>query len=485
MIEEQVKIHDKFSLEIKLGFLAREQNINEFSVSTWIFIPNSLDINRWNYQKGDFYKDLKSNIRLVTPVYTLEELADETEDPYRFLKESVVQLSRHISGAESAAYEYHIRMFISILKSALREEVAFIVGNQDKDHHELTDNFIKNSTKITAAYRELKTIIDKPGLKGNLLNYYLFGDEFMSNLIEQHAFKLIVDLRKKGRLNQSISQTLMELIHQEINYKKDNGLLIVNKNGKDKNRELVFRLSLLKKYAENELFLDVRRRREGVWIEQIYFSLAAGISMVFATAIAFSFQKQYGSLTMPFFVALVISYMLKDRLKELARYYLAHRWGRRFFDVKTDISLNEHNIGWHKEGMDFISERKVPSEVMRIRQRSFILEAENRNNKEQIILFRKLVRLNKDKLGKVSPYPTAGMNDIIRFNVSNYIQKMDNPEVPLFVPEEDGSVGIVKGEKMYYINFIMQLKHSGGVKYKRYRVVMNRKGIQEVEHFNV
>jgi hypothetical protein len=485
MIEEQVKIHDKFSLEIKLGFLAKKPHINEFSVSTWIFIPNSLDINRWNYQKGDFYKDLKANIRLITPVYTLAELADENEEPYRFLKEAVIQLCKHPSGQTSASYEYHIRMFISIMKSALREEVNFIVGNRDNNLHELTDNFIRNATKAAAIYRDLKKYVDKPGMKGDLMNYYLFGDEFMSNLIEQHAFKLIDNLQRKKRLNDEIRKALMDLIHFELDYKKENGYVYVDKNSKDNNREVVFRLSLLKKYAENELFLDVRRRREGVWIEQIYFSIAAGISMIFATAVAFSFQRQYGNLTMPFFVALVISYMLKDRLKELARYYLAHRLGRRFFDVKTDISLNENNIGWHKEGMDFISERKVPAEVMRIRQRSFILEAENRNNKEQIILYRKLVRLKRDKLEQVSPFPTAGMNDIIRFNVSNYIQKMDNPEVPLFIPEEDGSIGIIKGEKMYYINFIMQLKHSGGMRYKRYRVVMNRKGIQGIERFEV
>ena len=65
MIEELVKIHDKFSVEIKLGFNARrKQEVNDFSVNTWIFIPNSLDINRTTYLKTDFYRDLKSNIRL-------------------------------------------------------------------------------------------------------------------------------------------------------------------------------------------------------------------------------------------------------------------------------------------------------------------------------------------------------------------------------------------------------------------------------------
>lgn len=483
MIEEQLKIHDKFSLEMKLGFLAREEDINEFSVNTWIFIPNSLDVNRWNYSKADFYRDLKSNIRLITPVYTLEEIANPAEDPYNLLEKAIRQLAETPSRENAGAYEYHIRMFVSILKSALRDDIAFIVKNDDKGDNRLADLYIRNVTQIAALYRDLQVLVDKPGSRDHLLNYFLFGDEFMSNLIEQHTFKLIAGLRRNNKLPAEGSSALMELIRKEIEYKKSKGYLFVQKNSRDHNRELVFRLTLLKKYAENELFLDSAKRREGVLAEQVYLSIAAGISMVFATAIAFSFQRQYGNLTMPFFVALVVSYMLKDRIKEFVRYMLAHRWGRRFFDTKTVISVNEHQIGWLKEGMDFISERNVPAEVIRIRQRSAILEAENRNNKEQIILYRKLVRLDRSNLSKVSPYPTAGMNDIIKFNVSNYIRKMDNPFIPLYVPDENNRIGVVKGEKMYYLNLIMQFKHSDGVRLKRYRIVMNRKGIREVESF--
>ncbi len=483
MIEEQIKIHDKFSLEIKLGFLAREQKINEFAVNTWIFIPNSLDINRWNYQKDDFYKDLKTNIRLITPVYTLEQLASEYEEPFLFLKDAVEGLAGHSPSGSAPDYEYHIRMYVSIVKSSLREEVAFIAGNENKSHHELTDSFVMNTRKVASLYRSLKEKLKKSGLDKNLYNYFSFGDEFLSNLIEQHSFKLIEQLQKKEKLSNEISQMLMQLINDEVNYKKENGFLYVQKGNNANNREFVFRLSLLKKYAENELFLDVRRRRDGVWVEQIYFSLAAGISMIFATAVAFSFQREFGNFTMPFFVALVISYMLKDRIKELARYYFAHRWGRRFFDLKTDVSLNNQNIGWHKEGMDFISENKVPEEVIRMRDRSVILEAENRNNKERVILYRKLVQFRRDMLSKVSPYPTAGMNDIIRFNVSAYLRKMDNTEVPLYIPDDDGSVGTVKAEKIYYLNLIMQFRHSDGVRYKRYRISINREGIQGIEQF--
>lgn len=485
MIEDLVKIHDKFSVEIKLGFNARRKSpVSDFAVNTWIFIPNSLDINRSTYQKSDFYRDLKSNIRLITPVYLLREIAKRDTEPFTLLENSFSELSKSPTRTRIASYEYHIRMFVSIVKSALRDEIMHIQSNTgDEDFNYLIGELTGNIRSIAENYRNLRRIINVPTVSRELMNYFNFGDEFLSNLIEQHAFKLMDGLTASGLLSENVSANLLNLIQAEVSYKREKGFPVVEKNSKDRNRELVFRLSLLKKYAENELFLNTSQRRDGIWIEQVYLSVAAGLSMIFATAVAFSFQQKYGNFTMPFFVALVVSYMLKDRIKEVTRYYFAHKLGRRFFDHRTDISLSEHKIGWSKESMVFTPEYKIPQEVLKIRDRSAILEAENRNNREQIILYRKLVRLNRASLNDCSQYPTSGMNDIIRFNVSNFIQKMDNPMVPLYVPGDSGNIEVIKGEKMYYINLVMQFRSEDQSGYKRYRIVLNRKGIREIEKF--
>ena len=483
MIEELVKIHDKFSVEIKLGFHARrKQKISDFAVNTWIFIPNSLDINRLTYQKSDFYRDLKSNIRLITPTYLLRDIAEKDKEPFALMEESFKEMASEPTRTRIAEYEYHIRMFVSIMKSALRENILHIQNNGiSEDLEYLTKSYLANIRKISTNFRNLRRDINVPSISKELMNYYFFGDEFLSNLIEQQTFKLIEGLQKSGQMTDEIHQQLMGLIQEEINYKNEKGYPVVKKISPDRNRDLVFRLSLLKKYAENELFLNAKQRRDGVWIEQVYLSIAAGLSMIFATAVAFSFQQKYGNFTMPFFVALVVGYMLKDRIKELSRYYFAHKLGRRFFDSRTDISLNEHEIGWSKESMVFTSEDNVPMDVLKVRNRSAILEADNRNNREKIILYRKLVRLNRQSLNVCSQYPTNGMNDIIRFNISNFLQKMDNPVVPLYYPGDNGGIEIVKGEKMYYINLILQFNNEDQISYKRYRIVLNRKGIREIE----
>ena len=83
MIDLTTKIHDKFTLEFKVGFNTHQEEhpmkYSDFVMNTWIFVPNSLDINAAKYSKDDFYRDLKSGVRLITPSYGLHELATDEE----------------------------------------------------------------------------------------------------------------------------------------------------------------------------------------------------------------------------------------------------------------------------------------------------------------------------------------------------------------------------------------------------------------------
>lgn len=479
MIQDNVKLHDKFSLEVKLGYKAAEPTRNEYAVHMWFYVPHSLDINKYNYPKQSFYRDLKSNLRLITPAYTLQQIASEDQMLFKNLKQ--------ISHQRQLNTEYHVRMFASILKSALRYELKHLTSVKKQTARTGVDDYVNNIIAITRSYRDImkkccsEKHSDDPVSSDELANAFTFGDEFISNIIEQHTFKLIDIMGKKGLLQDAEAVKLMELVKNEIAYKKEQGYPIVEINSKSRNRELVSRLGLLKKYIESGLFLDIEKQRDGLLAEQFYYSLAAGIAMLFATAIAFFFQKQYGELTTPFFIALIISYMMKDRLKDLARYLLANRWGRRFFDVKTSISMQDEKIGWQKEGMDFVPERKVPAAVKKTRRRTAIVEAENRFYAEKIILYRKLIRLDRQKLEKISTYPVEGINSIIRFNIESFLQKMDNTVFPLYVPGKGNQVAKEHGEKIYHINLIMRYRYNkDNAVYKHFIIAFNRNGISEV-----
>ena len=487
MVELIVKIHDKFSVEMKIGFAVQSKTvINDFAVNTWLFVPNSLDINADTYSKTHFYRDVKSNVRLITPIFLLREIVDGQALPLNNIRQAFLNLASPAVQTDTADYEYQIKMFMAIFKSSLRAQSEHIENTPiTGDVEYLCDEYMTQVGKIKEAYRNLRQIINVPTIGTEEMNYYLFGDEFLSSMILRHTFRLIKDIEKRpGKKYEEITERLVKLAVDETAYARKAGYPVVDPDSPTNNREVIFRNGVLKKYIESDLFLQAKQKVDGVLVKQIYYSLAAGIAMIFATAIAFWGQLRYGNITTPFFFALVISYMFKDRIKETMRYYFAHRLKDKYFDNKTTIAIKGTQIGWIKEGFDFITEDKVPHEVMELRSRTPLLKSENSINDEKIILYRKMVRIDANALKSQDKYSLVGVNDICRLHLTSFIQKMDNPQVPIYTIDENGKIGLIQGDKVYYLNMIMQIKSEGQKEYKRFRLILNRSGIIKIEDFN-
>lgn len=485
MIDKSVKIHDKFSLELKFGYSTRRKlKKNLFEVNTWIFIPNSLDINRQTYDKSDFYKDLKSNIRLITPEFLLRDIADRVKSPFVHLEASFNALAVSPTRGNTREYEHQIKMFNSILKSSLRDHREHIVrniGTEDRDY--LISIYLQSSRDILSNYRSLRQIIAVPTVSRELFSLYLLGDEFMSNLIEQHTFLLADEIRKIcPELFTRSGHMFTDLIRGEVEYRKSKGFPVAEGRGEEEIRELIYRRGVLKKLFESQLFLATRKKKDGFIAEQLIYSIAAGFAMIFATGIAFAFQQKYGNLTIPLFIALVISYMLKDRIKELTRYYFAGKLRKVFFDHKTKISVTaDKSVGWCKESFDFVSADKVPANIIRKRGKSLTFDAQSVRGWEKVVLYRKLMKLDRPSLdGIFTHYTITGVNDIIRFNVSNFVHNMDNPEIPFRMLTGNGYEEL-SGQKVYYLTFVIDLKYDGENQVTVYRVTFNRSGILKVD----
>ena len=486
MIEEHIKIHDKFSVEMKVGFSTHQEfDENEFSMDMWMFIPNSLDINRHTYSKSDFYRDMKSNIRLITPVYLMQDIANPEAKPLRLLRESFQRVAQNPVKSNVLDYEMHIKMFQSILKSALRDESLHIKHcESDVDCCSLLESHIDYISRIVAEYRNLQSLISVPTIGKTAFEYSLFGDEFMSNTIELHFLRLLKVLKEKyPALFDKKKVSLLSIIHAERRYKTEKGFPLINENDPDNNRNIINRLGTLRKYMESHLFLNLKVKEDGAFVRQFYYSLAAGISMIFATVIAFSFQQKYGNFTMPLFFALVVGYMLKDRIKELSRFYFSHKLDSKYFDNKTDIKFNDFPIGWYKESQSFIKDHQTPSEVKQLRNRSAILEAGNQINDEKIILYRLRMLLDRKRINTSNIYPVTGVNNILRFNLMQFSRMMDDPHIPLYVPDDEDGCKIVNGEKIYYLNLILRYRYLDKLELKRYRILFNREGILSLDRF--
>lgn len=487
MIDISTKIHDQFSIEFKVGFVTRRKlRHNDFSVYMWIFVPNALDINPSTYSKADFYRDVKSNVRLITPRYLMRDIVNGEDSPARRLQAAMERMASDPTRTAIAEYEAQIKIFAAIVKSALREEVLHITtsNQRSEDVRFLCENYRTNAELILGTYRGLRQIINTPTITPEVRECFHYGDEFMSYTLNLSTIRLIKWLQEEPMRYHELIDLLATLLRNEEQYRTEMNYLVAKRDDRLENRDLIYSHGVLKKYVESALYLRVPKKRDGVMIEQIYLSIAAGLSMIFATIISFYFQQRYGNFTWPFFLVLVISYMGKDRIKELARYYFAHRKGSKYYDNKARISIGERVIGWIKEGVDFLQQSKIPQEVMRLRKQQPITPAEQRIMDDKVLLYRKWVHIDREALVANNVYHTDGINDIIRLNVNNLIHKMDNPYISLSRLDEENNLYRIDCKKVYFLNIIMQYQYDGKTDYKRFRVSLSRAGIETIKEID-
>lgn len=484
MISIQAKKHDNFSVEFKFGFNCTEDGIrDDFSVNAWMFVPNSLDINPENYGKKQFYRDIKSNVRLITPTYLLRDIAQDTSLPLTSLKKALEKIVNNPQQSDLDAYEYHLKMFAAIFKSALRDQAIHISNARSLESAMwLVEDYTGNIRTVLKKFRNLYQIIDVPTVTDKTRSYFRLCDEFMSHVVQMRTIRLIKMIDASGNPEKcaDVRKSFMSLIKEERDYKVANDYGVLN-GDIEHDRQLVYHRGMLKKFIESELYIRLDKKKDGVAVEQIYYSIAAGIAMIFATAVAWHTQVKYGNITWPLFIVLVVSYMLKDRIKDLLRYYFAHRLGDKYFDKKASVTIGKNKVGVIKEGFDFISESRTPQEVLRLREKASSIEDESRIFEEKILLYRKHVTIDDEALAANDDYPMRGINEIMRLHLTRFTQKMDNPSVPIDTIDEDGRIMTADVQKIYHVNIVFQLEHDKEKEYHHFRITMTRNGVLDIE----
>ena len=483
MISIQAKKHDNFSVEFKFGFNCTDDSIrDDFSVNAWIFVPNSLDINSENYGKKQFYRDVKSNVRLITPVFLLREIAQDGSLPLTSLTKALEGVVYNPTQENLDIYEYHLKMFAAIFKSALRDHAAHLRSVRSLETADyLVEDYVGSASLVLRKFRDLYRIIDVPTVTDRTRRLFRLCDEFMSHVVELRSIRIIrsIDSSATPETYAKAREQFMALIVREHNYKLSQGYGVM-RNEEVHDRDLIYHRGMLKKFIESELYIHLDKKKDGVALEQIYYSIAAGMAMIFATAVAWFTQVRYGNITWPLFIVLVVSYMLKDRIKDLLRYYFAHKLGNKYFDKKATVTIGKNRVGEIKEGFDFISESKTPTEVLRMREKASDVENESHIFEEKVLLYRKHVTIDDVALARNDDYPMNGINEIMRLHLHRFTHKMDNPVVPIDTIDSDGVISTIEVEKIYYVNIIFQLQHDDVSEYHHFKISMTRDGVLDI-----
>ncbi len=480
--------HDKYQLELKFNYPASEkQKLNAYSVDAYIFLPNSLDVNSSTYTQTDFYTDVRDYIRLKTPALRLSEIGAGDASPLALLAAGIRELADNAPGGLDH-YTKRLKMFSSIMKSSLRDEAEEVVTQLTAASGKNTfRQYLADADAILHRFRLLEKQLLAAEPPAAAVELFHHADEFLSININKHRYQLWFALKDSPLAWKSDAQKkLVALCRGEIAYRKHRRYPSVPAVEGD-NEELVYREGVLKKAMASVLFLNTATRKDGVLLENMIFGFAAGLAMTFAALIAyFTRDILMREFSIVVLLVLVLAYMGKDRIKELSKAYLYQKARRFMYDYKIKMyDASGREVGECREGFRFIRENEVPEVVTKIRHREYLSRLENGCFGEQVMLSRRRVKLKAEVRREFAgDFEIEGIVDIMRLNVRKFLTKMDNPERPVFVPDEErDTVHVVRGKRVYHVNIVMHYSMEGHEdRYTRYRLILSRNGIKGINY---
>jgi len=500
-IQQSAISHDRHQVELKLDYQLNRGKETRYRISTYIFVPRSLGISEESYPKNEIYRDIKNYIRIKTPQMSLRDLIEDDLSPLSRVQQIIQQPGWYLNDSHNEQIVHALRLFGAMFKSSLREHLNLVerriklaspgmnlyplVGN-------LIDELIVESEKIGARYRMFYSEFNMPYVKQDVFLAHLLVDEYISLLIEEGSTELfkVVSQNYDGMNQSQYCQRLNAIVERETVHRNLRGYDSVLKID-DENETYVFRASVIKKYVSQVLHLSIESQREGKGIEQVLLAIAAGISMFFATAVAFYFQSVYGSFTFPAFVALIVGYMFKDRIKQVGQTIFAGKLHDNLFDRRINIKTldGKYKLATLREKITFMKESEISHEVRAARQKDPFADLDNDQKGETIICHTKDIVLNADLFERAfTGLPrTSGLNDIIRYDIDRYLRKMDDPvEDQLLL--RDGKLHVVESQKVYHLNVVSQYSSTSFQNqkiYRRMRLTLNRLGIKRIEHIRI
>ncbi len=473
-IQGRVSQHDKYQIEMKFTCpVDPERNINDYHIDVFFFLPRNLSVNQHTYGRDLFYNDLSEYIRLSIPHVGIAALAVPGNIHWQRLADAV--------GTEQ--FTEQLKMYCSILKTAFRDSASLILESSSRETvPEKARLYAEQTEQALSSFRALRSRLPEDP---ETLELFDLVDEFLSITVNRHKYRLWIKLAESGFPPESdIIRQFRKSAEKEIRHRQKAGCPSVPLPGAE-NSELLYRESTLKKAMASILFLKTDMRKDGVLLENILLSISAALAMIFVTGISFLWKGLFlEEFSLSFFVVWVVAYMFKDRIKALLQAWFSSHKEWYSFDYKQKISdAMGRTVGICREGVCYRKEHTIDPELMKLRNRTSLSRLENGSLSEEILVFRKRIELySKACQPLYKTLHVTGVTDIVRFNVRSWLKKMDNPVKPVYYPEEDGTLGLIRAKRIYHVNMLIRYREKDGpAQYMKYRLILSRNGIRKVE----
>lgn len=507
MVDRRLEPHDSNQLELKLAYgIEPGRRTQRYRVETYIFVPTTLGLTSKSYPSERFYEDTAGFIRLKTPTVALASLADDTQAQTSF--EPITELLKSLLSGDqkdTAGAIRRLKLLGCIYRRAFRDEMLDVLERFDRlapagsaaayaGDAELAEELITFRDQVEASKRRLSALgrhCESAAMHLEVREIWRRVDEYVSIVAEDVATKLVeaTDERlgpgETGGPLKSARELLADLAVASYQHRRARGYpSFVNEDAE--NEVLTHRRRVLKRTVASSLYLDLLHERPGRYLQDVIGMVAAAAAMLFAVYVTIEAQEAWPDFGGPFIAVAVVSYMIKDRIKEWGKRYLAKPLRRFLPDHVVKVVDSEgREVGECRETFALVGHSELDADIIRLRHIDHPTASAEAGRPETVFHYAKDVVLSSSGLSAQLPGIEA-LSDIIRFNLGRLRRRMDNPyEDYRLVHPERRELMSVPCARVYHVNIVLKVTSGRGqsatVETERARVIVDQRGIKRIE----
>ncbi|MDD9950782.1 MAG: hypothetical protein OXT67_04365 [Zetaproteobacteria bacterium] len=538
-IKSRISSHGTTMLESVFDYLLPSSDTGSkktFDVSAYFFFPPQMNININNYPPENFYRDLSPFYRLNEPKYSYKDFVGNSRKGLRSPLEIIASKLHELKDAPSFQEKYRLeRQCIDYVRTFSASYVAYFLQRVSRRIKKLESTLssptdTSKATKIENHLTAISPLIDRSiEISKKFLNlntHHIIGDDdpYMLKVQDEFAiaheycfYKLKEGISHLGAAvysvpNQYQQESFVKLQHKfkvlarglSIYAQHHHFYWIDAESNQQQQEAYVYRLGFLKKRIWQVFFLETKAKTAQAFQRQFSYMLAAGFAALwafFANILILRFLPQatdenplqglqdlLGVSGLLLLTMSIFAYILKDRIKEVGRSSLYRAFFRNQPDYEENVYQRRFDnstivIGQVREWLNYTGAKySIPDEITKIRHS--VLKQKPLLG-ESALHYHKQLIMDQSRLD-LGDMPIAGLKDVLRFDLSHFIQQLANPtEIQVFL-SRNGKILEASVPRVYYVDFLVKYLYfdSAGEQQSFFeceRLVLNKKGLVRIE----
>ncbi|MGL1892907.1 MAG: hypothetical protein OCD02_14840 [Spirochaetaceae bacterium] len=478
-----VRKHSKKQLEIKVEYpLIEDEKISNFSLELYYFFPSQLHVNEKRIGLKNFLNSMLINTRFSSPLIRLENVLDLDYD-----LSPLIRIEKLLNDHDLGNSKIHNKLLYELqtLCNLYRTEITNLVklikreikkGQREDIYLERIVLMIKTVKIFLVRFRNLHMLFLNHHIHEDLRTALLWADESIS-IITGRCFINLFDSCESHLDEYKFRDKIKNVIEKEVTYRKSmNFRYQYDKNNPLCGETMAYRDSVLKKWYQSSMYMNNENSNTPKRIGHIMAGIAAGVAMALTVFIVMFAESYFPKNSSLLIMAIVLSYILKDRIKEILRTAFGNMLPRLTTDQQSNLfdPALKSKVGRSSGAVSFVSSATIPEVVNKIRYkqpnpfRKILPENDIFHYKRRIKIKSGILKKNHSRLESIT--------EIIRFQIDDWLKDMDDSKADLWYLEDDKRIKI-NGGRVYRVHLIVALNTD---KFYHYKLIINRSGILRI-----